>query len=61
MGEDRNRVSKEHGPENLAVLRRLALNLLRMAREHAKKSMKKMRKRIGYGPSYLVELLKAVF
>lgn len=51
MGEDANRTSKDHGPENLAILRRLALNLLRMAREHSRKSMKKMRKRIGYGPS----------
>jgi len=61
MGEDENRVSKDHGPENLGILRRLALNLLRMAREHTKKTMKKMRNRIGYGVSYLEELLNAVF
>jgi len=61
MGEDGNRTSKDHGPENLAILRRLALNLLRMAREHTKKSMKKMRNRIGFGIDYLEELLNAVF
>jgi len=61
MGEDANRTSKNHGPENLAILRRLALNLLRMAREQTKKSMKKMRNRIGYGIDYLEELLNAVF
>ena len=61
MGEDANRTSKDHGPENLAILRRLALNLLRMAREQTKKSMKKMRNRIGYSIDYLEELLNAVF
>lgn len=61
MGEDANRTSKDHGPENLAILRRLALNLLRMAREQTKKSMKKMRNRIGYGIDYLEQLLNAVF
>lgn len=61
MGEDKNRTSKDHGPENLAILRRLALNLLRMAREQTKKSMKKMRNRIGYSINYLEELLNAVF
>ena len=61
MGEDANRTSKDHGPENLAILRRLALNLLRMAREQTKKTMKKMRNRIGYGIDYLEELLNAVF
>ena len=61
MGEDANRTSKDHGPENLAILRRLALNLLRMAREQTKKTMKKMRNRIGFGVSYLEELLNAVF
>lgn len=61
MGEDQSRTSKDHGPENLAILRRLALNLLRMAREQTKKTMKKMRNRIGYGVSYLEELLNAVF
>ena len=61
MGEDANRTSKDHGPENLAILRRLALNLLRMAREHTKKTMTKMRKRIGYNVNYLEEVLNAVF
>lgn len=61
MGEDANRTSKDHGPENLAILRRLALNLLRMAREQTKKRMKKMRNRIGYGVNYLEEILNAVF
>jgi predicted transposase YbfD/YdcC len=61
MGEDANRTSKDHGPENLAILRRLALNLLRMARTQTKKTMKKMRNRIGYGINYLEELLNAVF
>ena len=61
MGEDANRTSKDHGPENLAILRRLALNLLRMAREQTKKTMKKMRNRIAYGVSYLEELFNAVF
>lgn len=61
MSGDQSRTSKDHGPEKLAILRGLALNLLRMAREQTKKSMKKMRNRIGYGANYREELLNAVF
>lgn len=61
MGENANRTSKDHGPTNLALLRRLAWNLLRMARIEAKASMAKVRKRVGYNVSYLEKVLNAVY
>lgn len=46
MSEDRNRARKEHAPENLATLRRLALNILRTHRDG--KSMRhKIKRRLG--------------
>jgi len=32
MNEDRSRFRKDHAPQNLALLRRLALNLIRKAK-----------------------------
>jgi hypothetical protein len=43
MNEDRQRNWKDHGPENLALLRRLALDLAKL--EGAKGSMKGKLKR----------------
>jgi len=44
--EDRARNRKDHGPENLAVLRRLALNLLRRAKVEG--SIQTKRRRAGW-------------
>jgi predicted transposase YbfD/YdcC len=41
MGEDQMRNRKDHGPENLALLKRIALNI---ARNHPDKSMSMRRK-----------------
>ncbi|KAA5602186.1 ISAs1 family transposase, partial [Roseospira marina] len=44
--EDRARNRKDHGPENLAILRKLALNVLRRARPGI--SIRRKRKRCGW-------------
>ena len=51
MNEDRKRNWKDHGPENMALLRRLALNLAKL--EGAKGSMKGKRKRAGWNDQFL--------
>ena len=48
--EDRARNRKDHGPENLAILRRLTLNLLRTARPKLPVSRK--RKRSGWSDAF---------
>jgi predicted transposase YbfD/YdcC len=55
MNEDQLRNRKDHGPENLALLRRLALNLAK--REPSKGSMKGKLKRAGWDDAYLATLL----
>lgn len=61
FGEDANRTSKDHGPENLAILRRLSLNLFRVNREKTKISMKCQRKMIGWDINNVQTLLNGVF
>lgn len=48
--EDRARNRKDHGPANLAVLRKLALNVLRTAQP--KISIKRKRKRSGWSDAF---------
>jgi hypothetical protein len=55
MNEDQTRNRKGHGPENLALLRRLALNLARL--EPSKGSMKGKLKRAGWDNAFLAQLL----
>ncbi len=55
MNEDRARQRKDHGPENVALLRRLALNVARL--EPSKGSIKGKRKRAGWNNDYLTHLL----
>jgi predicted transposase YbfD/YdcC len=55
MNEDGLRNRKDHGPENLALLRRLALNLATL--EPSKGSMKGKLKRAGWDNAYLVAIL----
>ncbi len=57
FGEDASRTSKDHGPENLAILRRLAMNLFRANRKRSKVSLKGQRKMIGWNPDFVTELL----
>ena len=55
MSEDRTRNRKDNGPQNLALLRRLALNLARL--EPSKGSMKGKLKRAGWDNDFLATLL----
>lgn len=55
MNEDQTRNRKDNGPENLALLRRLALNLARL--EPSKGSMKGKLKRAGWDNAFLAQLL----
>lgn len=55
LHEDDARTRKDHGPENLAVLRRLALNLAKL--EPSKGSMRGKRKRAGWDDTFLIQLL----
>ena len=55
MNEDRTRHCKDNGPENIALLRRLALNLAKL--EGSKGSMKGKLKRAGWNDTFLAKLL----
>lgn len=55
MNEDRTRHCKDNGPENIALLRRLALNLAKI--EGSKGSMKGKLKRAGWNNTFLATLL----
>ena len=53
--EDRARNRKDHGPENLATLRKLALNLLKRARPNI--SVRRKRKRSGWSNDFARSIL----
>ncbi len=55
MNEDQARHHKDHGPRNIALLRRLALNLAKL--EGSKGSMKGKLKRAGWDDNFLARLL----
>ena len=55
FAEDRNRSRCDHAPENLAALRRLALNILRTHPDQA--SMRRKIKRAGWDDAFLLQSL----
>jgi predicted transposase YbfD/YdcC len=55
LNEDGARNRKDHGPENLALLRRLALNLAKL--EPSQGSMRGKLKRAGWDDAFLARLL----
>ena len=56
--EDRNRTRKKNGPDNFALLRRIALNLLK-AETSTKRSIQRKRLTAGWDPQYLLRVLEA--
>lgn len=59
LREDYSRVRCEHGPENFAVLRRFALNLLKRERTH-KHGMQAKRLKAAWDSDYLLKVLETV-
>jgi predicted transposase YbfD/YdcC len=55
FNEDRARNRKDNGPENLAILRKLALNLLRSHPDKA--SIRRKIKRSGWDDAFLLTML----
>lgn len=55
MNEDQDRTRLDHGPQNLAVLRHMALNV--MQKDPTKGSLRGKFKRAGWDNSYLSKLL----
>ena len=56
FGEDGNRTRKGHTPENLAVLRRAVLGLLKNETEF-KAGLKRKRRRCAMDDGYLLQVL----
>lgn len=57
MNEDRQRNRSDHGPENLALMRRLALNIAR--REPSKDAMRGKLKRAAWNDDFLLNMVRA--
>ncbi len=55
FNEDQARNRKDHGPENLAILRKLALNVLRSARPEI--SIRRKRKRSGWSDEFAKSII----
>ena len=56
--EDRQRSRKDNAPENMATLRKMALQLL--LEKKGKDSLKKVRKRAAWNDEFLIEVLKSI-
>jgi predicted transposase YbfD/YdcC len=57
--DDLSRYRSGHGAKNMAIVRRLALGLLRANK--SKRSVKTRRKSAGWNPNYLLKLLQLRF
>jgi len=57
MNEDQQRTRTGHGAENMALMRRMAVNMVRVVPEQKKSSMRSKLKRARWNDSYLQELI----
>lgn len=55
-GEDKSKVRKDNGPENLSVLKRCTMNLLKADTE-TKAGIKNKRAKAGWNRDYMMKLL----
>jgi predicted transposase YbfD/YdcC len=58
FGEDQSRIRTDHGPENIALLRKIAMNLAKSERSH-KRGIQAKRKLAAWNDAYLLKLLTA--
>ena len=56
LNEDKSRIRKDNAPENLAILRRIALNIVKREQTH-KASVRRRVKKAGWDNSYLEQVL----
>jgi predicted transposase YbfD/YdcC len=54
--EDQSRIRKDHGPQNFAILRHIALNLLRQE-QSTRCGVKGKRRKAGWNQAYLLKIL----
>jgi predicted transposase YbfD/YdcC len=57
FGEDDSRVRRDHGPRNLALLRRLSLSIVRHAPVPPATSLRRRRKMAGWSSNFLLQCL----
>lgn len=58
FNEDQSRIRKDNGPDNFALLRRFAINIL--SQDTSKESTRKKRKRAAWDENYLLNRLAAI-
>jgi len=58
FNEDQSRIRTDHGPENVALLRKVAMNLAKSERTH-KRGIQAKRKLAAWNDEYLIKLLQA--
>ena len=56
FSEDASRIRKRNGPENVSVLRRIAMNMIRQ--DDRPGSLRQKRKRAGWDDAYREQILK---
>ncbi len=59
FGEDASRIRSGHGPENMALLRRIAVSVLNQE-SSKKRSLRQKAKRAAMSPDYMLNVLAAV-